>query len=138
MRACHHRPVTTAPLETTIESYRRSLLDLADLVGDQGHAPSSARRWERLVSQAQAERLTLRESPEGRSAITSLMQDPRPTVRLWSAGAALSWDEAAALETLRELRESPSQYGIHSISAKHLMLAFESGDLDPDAQPRWG
>jgi hypothetical protein len=130
--------VTTAPLESAIESYRRSLNDLADVVGDQGHAPSSVRRWERLLSQAQSERLTLRESPEGRSAITALITDPRPTVRLWSACAALSWDEAAALETLRELRESPSLYGIHSISAKHLMLGFEAGNLDPDAQPRWG
>jgi hypothetical protein len=115
-----------------IERYRQILGEMADLVGDQGHTDST-RRWGRLVEQLDDERRVLEDSDEGRAAITELMEDPRPTVRLWSAAAALFWDEAQARPALEKIRESPTRFGLHSITAKHTLLEFDAGRLTPGA-----
>jgi hypothetical protein len=126
--------VTEAPTAGAIERYRQTLFEMAALAGDQGHT-SSVRRWNRLVDRQQAERQVLQASPEGRSAIAALMDDPRPTVRLWSASAALFWDEAQARSSLEELREAPARYGLHSITAKHTLIEFDAGRLDETGEP---
>jgi len=115
-----------------IERYRQTLGEMADLVGDQGHTDST-RRWGRLVEQLDDERRVLEDSDEGRAAITELMEDPRPTVRLWSAAAALFWDEPQARPALEKIRESPTRFGLHSITAKHTLLEFDAGRLTPGA-----
>jgi hypothetical protein len=117
--------VTEAAPESVIERYLQTLAEMADLAGEQGHT-SSTRRWERLVAQQEADSVALRESEEGRATITGLLVDPRPTVRLLAATAALQWDEPTARVTLVELRESPQKYGLHSINAKHTLLDHDA------------
>jgi hypothetical protein len=112
-----------------IERGRQTLGEMADLVGDRGHH-DNARRWDRLVGQWLTDRRALAASEEGRTAITGLMDDPRPAVRLWSAAAVLFWDADAARPRLAEIRDSPMTYDLHSITAKHTLLDFDAGTLD--------
>lgn len=120
--------------DAATERYRQTLSELADLVGNDGHT-SLVRRWNRLVDQLQVDRRELEQSAEGRAAITGLLSDARPTVRLCAAAAALSWDEPAARPTMVELRDNPATYGLHSITAKHILLDLDAGRLDPDSAP---
>jgi hypothetical protein len=122
----------TSP-EVTIESYRQTLSELADLVGDQGNTLSTRRR-DRLADRVHHDRLELQQTPEGRSAITGLLDDPRPPVRLAASGAVLSWDADRARPVLEELRDSPARYGLHSISAKHILIEYDAHRLEPDSR----
>ena len=127
--------VTESPTTGAAERYRQILGEMADLAGDQGN-PTNERRWQRLVDQLGAARAELDTSAGGRAAIEELMADPRPTVRLWSAAAVLFWDDDSARPTLEAIREEPIRYGLHSISAKQTLLAYDAGRLAPgDALP---
>jgi hypothetical protein len=117
--------------EEAIERYRRTLFEMADDVGALGHT-SSDRRWKRLTEQLDKDQRVLAESPAGRSAIKGLIDDPRPTVRLFSATATLGWDEPTARPVLVELREDPLKYGLHSILAKHTLLDHDGLEHDDD------
>ena len=116
-----------------LERGPQTLGEMATLVGDRGHH-DNARRWNRLVDQWLADRRVLADSEEGRTAVSSLMGDPRPAVRLWSAAAVLFWDPDAARPTLTEIRDSPMTYDLHSITAKHTLLAFDAGTLEEGAR----
>ncbi|MGC4110566.1 MAG: hypothetical protein QM747_09120 [Nocardioides sp.] len=116
---------------TTIERARDTLRQMAELVGDQGHTENS-RRWDRLVDQWLTDRRELASSPEGRAAVAELMADPHPVVRLWSSAAVLFWDPEAARPVLTAIREFPAEYDLHSITAKHTLLAFDAGTFGPD------
>jgi hypothetical protein len=121
--------VSDTSRETAIESYRQTLSELADLVGDEGHT-SNTRRRDRLTEQLQSQRLLLQDSDEGSAAIAALLDDPRPAVRLWAAGHSLFSDEARARSTLVEIRDTPIRYGLHSIIAKHTLLEYDAGRLE--------
>jgi hypothetical protein len=123
--------VTESPTTGAAERYRQTLDEMADLVGDGGHH-DNPRRWSRLVGQLRTEQRVLAESHDGRASIEALMGDPRPAVRLWSAAAVLFWDPQRARPALEEIREAPATYDLHSITAKHTLLAFDDGSLDPD------
>jgi hypothetical protein len=125
--------VSETSTHRTIESYRQAADEMAVLVGDQGHTLSTRRR-ERLADRLHHDRLELQRTPEGRAAITGLLGDPRPPVRLAAAGAVMSWDAAAARPVLEELRESPARYGLHSISAKHILIEYDAQRLEPDSR----
>lgn len=101
---------------------------MADLVGDRGHR-DNPRRWNRLVDEWLADLVVLEQSDEGQATVAALTDDPRPAVRLWSAGAVLFWDEDAARPTLTEIRDSPARYDLHAITAKHTLLDFDAGRL---------
>ena len=116
-----------------IERSRRTLGEMSDLVGDQGHT-TNTRRWDRLVGEWLGDRQVLEQSEEGRAAIVGLMADERPVVRLWSAAAVLFWDADAARPVLAEIRDQPIRYDLHSITAKHTLLEFDAGTLDRDAR----
>jgi hypothetical protein len=88
---------------------------------------------DRLIGEWMAHRSVLESTDEGRAAIAELMKDSRPTVRLWSAAAALFWDPDAARATLTEIRDAPMRYDLHSITAKHTLLEYDAGRLDRDA-----
>lgn len=120
--------MTESPASGAAERYVQTLEEMADLVGEQGHTDAT-RRWDRLVAQLDDERAALEDSAAGRDAITALLADPRPTVRLWSAAAALFWDPEQARPVLEEIREAPLAYGLHSITAKHTLLEFDAGRL---------
>jgi hypothetical protein len=106
---------------------------MSDLVGDGGHR-DNPRRWNRLVERWLADLAALEASDEGRATVAALMDDPRPTVRLWSAAAVLFWDPDAARSTLTEIRDSPIRYDLHAITAKHTLLEFDAGRLARDAR----
>jgi hypothetical protein len=116
-----------------LERGRQTLGEMADLVGDRGHHDNS-RRWDRLVEQWLAARGVLTDSEEGRAALSTLIGDPRPAVRLWSAAAVLFWDPDAARPVLTEIRDAPMTYDLHSITAKHTLLEFDAGTLDRDGR----
>jgi hypothetical protein len=123
--------VTESPTTSAAERYRETLEEMADLVGDRGHH-DNPRRWNRLVDRWRSDRRLLAETDDGRAAITALLDDPRPVVRLWSAAAVLFWDPDRAQPVLTEIRDSPMTYDLLSITAKHTLLDFEAGTLDDD------
>lgn len=120
-----------AGAETPEARGRRVLGDMADLAGPRG-VTSNPRRWARLVGEWLDARRELAETTDGRASMALMMSDPRPTVRLWSAAAVLSWDPESARPVLTELRDSPMVYDLHSITAKHTLLEFDAGRLAPD------
>ena len=115
-----------------IERYRQTLAEMADLRGDQGFV-SSSRRWDRLVDRLREDETEVCSSAEGREAVLALLSDPRPTVRVWAATAALPWDEEQARPVLVAVREDPTRYGLNSINAKHTLVAFDAGRPGPSA-----
>jgi len=115
-----------------IERYLQTLEEMAAVANDQGFV-SSTRRWDLLVDRLRADETVVGESPEGRTAVESLLTDPRPTVRLRAATTALTWDEARARDVLVEIREKPNLYGLSSINAKRVLLEHDAGRLDPPA-----
>jgi hypothetical protein len=130
--ACHHACVTENPTGA-LESGSQALAEMADLLGERGHH-DNPRRWDRLVDQWLADQQVLSRTDEGRAAVAGLMDDPRPAVRLWSAGSVLFWDAEAARPVLAEIRDSPMTYDLHSITAKHTLLEFDAGTLCRDAR----
>jgi hypothetical protein len=126
--------VSETSTDRTIESYRQAADEMAALVGEQGHTLSTRRR-DRLADRLHHDRLELQQTPEGRAAITGLLDDPRPLVRLSAAGAVLSWDADTARPVLEELRESPARYSLHSISAKHILMEYDAHRPEPDSRP---
>jgi Domain of unknown function (DUF2019) len=125
--------VSETSTDHTIESYRQAADEMAALVGEQGHTLSTRRR-DRLADRLHHDRLALQRTPEGRAAIADLLDDPRPHVRLAAAGAVLLWDAARARPVLEELRESPARYGLHAISAKHILIEYDAHRLEPDSR----
>ena len=111
------------------ERYRETLDEIHDLVGDRGHH-DNPRRWNRLVERYVADRHVLAATDEGRATIAEHLSDPRPAVRLWSAASVLFWDPESARPVLTEIRDSPSTYDLHAITAKHTLLEFDAGTLD--------
>jgi plasmid stabilization system protein ParE len=130
--SCDHACVTDQATEPLARA-PQTLADIATLVGDRGHH-DNPRRWERLVEQWRDDRRVLAETEEGRALIVSQMVDVRPAVRLWSAAAVLFWDEDAARPVLSEIRDSPSTYDLHSITAKHTLREYAAGTLDRDGR----
>lgn len=82
------------------EQYRRELVEIDEIrVADD----PGARRHNRHVHRMQEAYLALRESAEGRAAISELIDDPIPTVAAWAATQALFWDAARARARLGPL-----------------------------------
>ena len=50
----------------------------------------------------------LRLHPSGRNALSNLMDDPDPAVKLWAAKDCYGWDTDRATRVLENLRENPS------------------------------
>jgi hypothetical protein len=119
--------------EELLREYRDTLVEMHQNRVEVGGNP---RRWNRLVDQAQALHLLLRETPEGRAGITRLISDDNPTVRQWSAGNALAWDEQTARAELERLAAEPQ--GLGSLEAKITLREFDAGRLDTTWHPKGG
>jgi hypothetical protein len=97
---------------------------------DRGGNP---RRWNRLVNRAQSIHLLLRATAEGRAGIVGLIGDDVPTVRQWSAGNALAWDEPLARAELERQAEGD---GLAAMEAKMTLRQFDAGRQDTTWEPK--
>ena len=104
--------------------YRSALVEMNDirLAEDRG-----AKHWNRCVHRVQRAQLGLRETDEGRNAISMLIEDPVPTVALWAASHALFWSEPRAR---RHLESVATHGGAGSLEAKMTLREFDAGRLN--------
>jgi hypothetical protein len=112
-----------------VAAYRSALLAMHEVRS----LERGARQWNRLVKQMQRAHLLLRESAEGRTAISNLMNDDCLTVREWSATNALAWDAKRAKAVLKEL--ASQEGGLASLDASMTLREFRAGRLRTDWQP---
>jgi hypothetical protein len=84
-----------------LAGFEATLLEMAENRIESGGNP---RKWSRLVNRVQSLQLRLRESPEGRAGIATLIAHPVLTVRQWAASYARFWDEPAARAVLERDR----------------------------------
>jgi len=89
-------------------------------------APKAANR---LFDALHALYKQLRTSEEGRSAITGLLDDPVPAVRLAAATHSLAWRPERAETVLEELERVDS---LHAVTAKWTLRSWRAGKLDLD------
>lgn len=78
--------------------------------------------------------LQLRESAEGRAAITALIEDEVPTVRQWSATNALAWDPVVARAALE--REVRLGRGMDGFDAEVTLAEYDAGRLNTAWKPK--
>lgn len=123
---CKHVDVPEGTVDHLIAEYRQALVAMngISLEEDRG-----ARNWNRLVHRVQRAQLELRETAEGRAAITALVDDPVPTVAHWAASHSLFWDEAKARHHL-EAERAAGGFG-----AEMTLQEFDAGRLRHDWQP---
>jgi hypothetical protein len=121
--------VASKPVRELVEDYRQALvaMDSISLAGDKG-----ARKWNAHVHSVQRAQLELRATPDGRTAISALIDDPVPTVAHWTASHALFWDEdRARLHLVRERAAG----GVRAFDAKMTLREFDAGRLRHDWEP---
>ena len=123
---CEHFDVPQATVSELIAEYRQALVAMDAISFEQGR---SARSWNAYVHTVQRAQLKLRETPEGRAAVTLLIDDSVPTVARWAASHALFWDEAAARKHL-EAEEAAGR-----LDAATTLKEFDAGRLRHDWQP---
>ncbi|MBV8526766.1 MAG: DUF2019 domain-containing protein [Candidatus Dormibacteraeota bacterium] len=111
------------------ENYRGTLLEMDSVELARG---DSANEWNRLVNRLQALQLELRQTLEGRRAITALVADGNVTVRGWSAAHALLWDPGPALAALQEMAASD---GRGRLDAEMTIKEYRAGRLKHDWTP---
>ncbi len=66
--------------------------------------------------------------------ITQLIGDHNATVRQWSAGNALAWDEAIAPAELE--RQAAEDLGLRGFETETTLREFDAGRLDTTWQPK--
>lgn len=71
----------------------------------------------------------LRESEEGRRAITGLLDDPLTAVQLSAATHSLTLKPERAVAVLEELEQGGS---LHAVTAKWTLRTYRNGKLDLD------
>lgn len=103
--------------------YERGATDWDVLVGvDAKRANSIFDRLHLLAKE-------MRESPDGRAALASLMSHESTGVRLLAATECLAWDPPRARSVLMAIS---AEGGLHAVSAKYTLRSFEAGTLDLD------
>jgi len=110
--------------------FRATLLTMHECRVSEGGSPG---RWNRLVNEMQSMHLRLRETEEGRRAITALVEDECLTVRQWAATNALAWSPEIARA---ELERQASADGLGSFDAQMTLREFDADRLDTAWQPR--
>lgn len=123
---CEHLDVPPATVSELIAEYRQALVDMDAMSLEQDRG---ARSWNAQVHKVQRAQLTLRETSEGRAAITFLIDDPVPTVARWAASHALFWDEEAARKHLEK------EQAAGRLDASTTLKEFDAGRLRHDWQP---
>jgi hypothetical protein len=118
------------PVSELLKEYRDALLSMhRSRIG----AGGDPHHWNRLVNKMQALHLQLRESPEGRDGITSMIRDECLTVRQWSATNALAWDPGVARTAL--LQEIETE-GPGAFEAQVTLREYDAGRLNTVWRPK--
>jgi hypothetical protein len=119
----------TPGVRVLIERYREGLLAMDSIRPGEDRG---ARRWNANVHEVQRAQLELRKTPEGRAAITELIDDPVPTVAHWAASHALFWSEGKARAYLESER---ARQDVGGFEAEMTLREFDAGRLRHDWQP---
>jgi hypothetical protein len=117
-------------MTAALSEYRATLWEMDDGRIELGGKPE---QWNRLVNRLQSLHMKLRQTSDGRQAITNLIDDENPTVRLWSASHALAWSPRKAQKALEGLAEG---VGLTSFDAKITLREFRSGRFKTDWAPK--
>jgi hypothetical protein len=117
-------------IDSLLTAYRKTLLQMDTRRIERGGRPSG---WNLLVNRMQRIQLKLRETPEGRAGITSLVGDENLTVRSWSAVNALPWAEDIARAELE--REVLAYVGLSGLEAVTSLREFDAGRLNTAWDP---
>jgi hypothetical protein len=112
------------------KGYRDALLAMHACRVEAGGDP---RRWNQLVNDMQRLQLSLSATPDGRQAITALIEDECLTVRQWSATNALAWSPVQARAELE--REASDEQGTAAFEARVTLREFDAGRLDTSWTP---
>ena len=72
----------------------------------------------------------LRENQAGRDAITAMMKDANPGVRVSAASHSLAWAAGPAMAALEEMEKTGP--GLYRVTAKYTLKAFREGKLNLD------
>ena len=71
----------------------------------------------------------IRDSTDGREAITGLLDDPVTAVRMLAATHSLAWEPDRAAQALQEIEQESSLY---AVDAKWALRSFRNGQLNLD------
>lgn len=110
--------------EPTIAHMLKRYRDAADKTNNRD--PSITNMW---VDELRSWYKRLRETEEGRTAMTTLLTDASPDVRGWAATHVLSWAPEIARPVLENLRDSK---GRRSFDAEIVLREFDKGRLSFD------
>lgn len=118
-------PPTNVPpgVEDLRRKYRNLILEWEKAAADPPRANSIFRDHHALYK-------SMRETEQGRRAISSLLADPSSVVRSLAATHSLAWEGKRAEAVLREIVEG--NHGIRSVSARYTLEAHRTGTLDLD------
>jgi len=91
---------------------------------DKARDPPEANR---IFDALQALYKKMRNEPDGRAAISSLLGDPMTAVRLAAATHSLGWEGDRAVPILEEIERGSD---LHAVDAKWTLRSYRSGKLD--------
>ncbi len=106
----------------TVEELLRQYREAADKTKDPN--PKTANRWAGRLLKAYK---GLRESEQGKAAMTILLTDPSIEVRVWAATHVLGWAPETARPVLEQIRDAK---GRCSFDAEIVLREFDKGTLD--------
>jgi len=102
--------------------YRSQVVEWSESADDPEHANSIFRSNHEFYK-------SVRDSTEGRAAISGLLGDPVEAVRLMAATHTLAWDELAAIDVLDDLRKRGNPSGV---DAEYTLNSYRDGRLNLD------
>lgn len=92
-------------------------------IGTSDANPKNANKWARKLLKQYNQ---LKNTKEGRNAISDLMTDSNPHVRCWASSHSLEWNPKTAIRTLEELSRSE---GPCSFDAQIILSEYQKGNL---------
>ncbi len=120
--------------DEAIDGFRSTLLAMAEMGGDQGF-DLKPRKWNQAAHQLQGYWLEVRRDPRALYSLVSLLDHPRPAVRVFTASYLLATHEPEARQVLTAMAEDHT-VGVYAVDAKYALLSFDAGTLRTDWQPR--
>ena len=108
---------------TTLRAEYRSL------AVEWGEAQDSPEQANRIFKAHHALYKRIRDSADGREAITGLLDDPVTAVRMLAATHSLAWEPDRAAQALQEIEQESSLY---AVDAKWTLRSFRNGKLNLD------